>query len=61
MSLDLTGIRTAPPTRRDYAVYREAQTADFKLRKINTIATLLDTGARARAGFHTALVVDIKA
>ena len=62
MSFDLTGISSAPViTRRERAIYRDAQDAEFKQRKINNIADLLDRGPRARAGHHTALVVDIKA
>jgi hypothetical protein len=62
MSFDLTGISSTPViTRRERAIYRDAQDAEFKQRKITNIADLLERGPRARAGHHTALVVDIKA
>ncbi|HOY76819.1 MAG TPA: hypothetical protein PLN33_03365 [Hyphomonadaceae bacterium] len=62
MSLDLTGINRATViTKRERSIYRDAQDAEFKQRKITNIADLLDRGPRARAGHHTALVVDIKA
>lgn len=62
MSFDLTGISSATViTPRERAIYRDAQVAEFKQRKINNIADLLERGPRARAGHHTALVIDIKA
>lgn len=62
MSFDLTGISSATViTNRERTIYRDAQMADYKQRKINNIADLLERGPRARAGHHTALVVDIKA
>jgi len=62
MSIDLVGISSAAAVgKREQAIYRDAQLAGSKRRKIINIADLLERGPRARAGHHTALVVDIKA
>lgn len=62
MSFDLIGISSASViTPRERAIYRDALRADHQQKKINNLADLLERGPRARAGHHTALVIDIKA
>lgn len=62
MSIDLAGISSATVIgKREQAIYRAAQLAGYKRRKITNIADLLERGPRARAGHHTALVVDVMA
>ncbi|RYZ06208.1 MAG: hypothetical protein EON61_13990 [Alphaproteobacteria bacterium] len=62
MSIDLAGVASAAIIgKREHAIYRAAQLAGYKRRKISNIADLLERGPRARAGHHTALVVDVKA
>lgn len=62
MSMDLSDVSGAAAlVKREHAIYRDVQRADYHQRKISNIADLLERGPRARAGHHTALVVDIKA
>lgn len=65
MSFDLQGVRDASvvnfASMREHAIYLNAQRSDRKIQKARNVADLLERGHRARAGQHTALVVDVVA
>ncbi len=65
MSFDVQGVSNVSPfdpaMLRQHAIYLNAQRSDRKIQKARNIADLLERGHRARAGAHTALVLDVMA
>ena len=65
MSFDLQLLRDRIPaplsTRREHAIYLDAQRSGEKTRLAHNVADLLERGHRARPSAHTALLIDLKA